>query len=274
MIMKIFFFLLVIESSLSAVEMTFDINNPSPSTFGSHGYFRFYFEKEENQPIEKWFTYIDFSADVKIVNEEQQDTKHLHIELQRAPAQSGNLMQTMRKLAKIKQSQDTGENVNLTRPPSKAVIILSVSLGGENGAYIPIESDEFSLGFDETKYEEAWSNGALNQSKAGPTLLTKDTEDQWAEFMRLYSPKPQWGNGRDYKNKADQFLQDFNASLDTIFEHPSKAESITHSVRADELTYNVAEFAESNVNNIVRVGRERIVILIKAFMNYKGRILI
>ena len=279
MIIKILLVLLTVESSLSYYFMTFGTNNPDGAE-GCHGYIRYSFHKPDEENIDSWVARLDFVADVQIKNTEEDQVKSFRIDIKQENANGGNLDNIMRDWAKIKKRQSEGEDVPYDeipeRPPASAVVILNVCLDSDDDCkFVAIESSPFTFAFNESNYEEAWSNGALNESLAGPILLTQEDEGEWTKFRENYSALIQFQNENDYKRKAENFMEKYYENLETVFEHPSKVETVLNSTKIDVAKHKVAQYQGGMVTSIERVEKDVVVIIVKAHLLYsESRVLI
>ena len=259
--------------------MTFGTNNPDGAE-GCHGYIRYSFHKPDEENIDSWVARLDFVADVQIKNTEEDQVKSFRIDIKQENANGGNLDNIMRDWAKIKKRQSEGEDVPYDeipeRPPASAVVILNVCLDSDDDCkFVAIESSPFTFAFNESNYEEAWSNGALNESLAGPILLTQEDEGEWTKFRENYSALIQFQNENDYKRKAENFMEKYYENLETVFEHPSNVETVCNSTKIDVAKHKVAQYQGGMVTSIERVEKDVVVIIVKAHLLYsESRVLI
>ena len=266
MIVKVLFMIFIVQQTHQTVYMTLDVNNPAAgSNKDSSGYLTYEFHKPE-EDVSTWVGRLTFTAELKVYHPDYENNlpKSFTVQVNEENAMSGNLDNYMK--AKI------ADPDNAPDIPIKGIVVLQVNLDSE-GSYIFVESDTFSWATGQD-FDKGWIQDALNQSKAGPTILTDDEPEVYAKFVENYKDLILYHNESDYKKKRESFMEDVDGILPDLHEHPSKYITVYDNAKIDVETYPVANYIDGNTQSIERVDQEIVVFRIKVHMLEDKRVII
>ena len=266
MIIKVLLVLLTVQQAYHSCTVTFGINNANASgNADSHGYLNYEFNKPDEN-VETWVGRLSFTAEVQIFcpGFENDLPKSFMVKLSEENSMGGNLDNYMKALIADKD--------NSPEIPFKGIVVLQVNLDNDD-SHMFIESDTFSWATN-NDFDKGWIQDGLDQSKAGPTVITEEDPDAYAKFVENYGSLIHYNNESDFKKKRESFMEDVTNILPDIHEHPSKYQAVLETSKIDVGSYPVAVYKDGNTQTIEREEKEIVIFRIKVHMLDISRLVI